>query len=118
MKRALLPALCSLVFANIAIAGDINLGNLVSQAEFKNISKDLTGALNYKAVQPAEAMGITSFDLGIELGVTEMKSQAWETATGNSQNWLPVPKLHISKGLPFDFNWAIWSSKPTKPATT
>jgi hypothetical protein len=104
MKRALLPALCSLVFSGSSIAGDIdNIGSLM-QSTFKDLSKDLTAGLSYKAVQPAEAMGITGFDLGVELGVTEMKSDAWRTATGSSQNWLPVPKLHISKGLPFDIN--------------
>jgi hypothetical protein len=104
MKRALLPALSSLVFSVSAFAGDIDISS-IGQAVFKDLSKDLTGALSYKAVQPAEAMGITGFDIGIELGVTEMKhSAAWLAATGSSENWMPVPKLHISKGLPFDIN--------------
>lgn len=105
MKRALLPVLCSLVFSGAAVADDLNNLGALAQSAFKDLSKDLTGALSYKAVQPAEAMGITGFDIGIELGVTEMKhSSAWLTATGNSQSWLPVPKLHVSKGLPFDIN--------------
>jgi hypothetical protein len=105
MKRIFLPALCSLLFSNVSIAGDIDQLNSLVQEEFKNLSKDLTAALSYKAVQPAEAMGITGFDLGIELGATEMKhSNIWEKATGSSENWLPVPKLHISKGLPFGIN--------------
>ncbi len=104
MKRVLLPLLCSLTLSTAVQADDITLSMLVSQAEFRSLSEDLTGALSYKAVQPAEAMGITGFDIGIELGVTEMKSQAWKTATGGGNDWLPVPKLHISKGLPFDIN--------------
>jgi hypothetical protein len=105
MKRALLPVLCSLAFSSAAFAGDLDQINQLLQSEFKNLSKDLTAALSYKAVQPAEAMGITGFDLGIELGATEMKhSSIWEKATGSSENWLPVPKLHISKGLPFNIN--------------
>ncbi len=105
MQRFLLPALCSMLVSGSIMAGDIDVGNLPTQADFKNISKDLTGALSYKAVQPAEAMGLTGFDIGIELGVTELKhGNIWKTATGSEENWLPVPKLHISKGLPFDIN--------------
>ncbi len=104
MKRVLCPLLCSLTFSTAVQADDITLSMLISQAEFRSLSEDMTGALSYKAVQPAEAMGITGFDIGIELGATEMKSQAWKTATGGSNDWLPVPKLHISKGLPFDIN--------------
>jgi hypothetical protein len=105
MKRVLLPVLCSLFFSGSVLANDLDNIGALAQAEFKNFSKDLTGALSYKAVQPAEAMGLTGFDIGIELGVTELKhGSLWQTATGSDENWLPVPKLHISKGLPFDFN--------------
>jgi hypothetical protein len=105
MKHAALPAICAIFLSGTVAANDIDIGNFVSQTDFRNFSKDLTGALSYKAVQPAEAMGLTGFDIGIELGVTEMKySNVWKLATGNDENWLPVPKLHISKGLPFDIN--------------
>jgi hypothetical protein len=105
MKHALIPLVCSLVVSSSAFAGDIDQLQTLLQAEFQNISKDLTGALSYKAVQPAEAMGITGFDVGIELGVTEMKhSSVWQKASGSDTNWMPIPKLHISKGLPFDVN--------------
>lgn len=105
MRRALLPVLCSLAFSVSAVADDLDNIHQLQQSEFKNLSKDLTGALSYKAVQPAEAMGITGFDIGLELGVTKMKhSSVWAIASGSSENWLPVPKLHISKGLPFDIN--------------
>jgi len=105
MKRALFPVLCGLCFSSSALANDLDNIGALAQDKFKNFSKDLTGALSYKAVQPAEAMGLTGFDIGIELGVTELKhSNLWQTATGSDENWLPVPKLHISKGLPFDFN--------------
>ncbi len=105
MKRALFPVLCGLFFSSTALANDLDNIGALAQTEFKNFSKDLTGALSYKAVQPAEAMGLTGFDIGIELGFTELKhSNLWQIATGSDENWIPVPKLHISKGLPFDFN--------------
>ncbi|OYY95885.1 MAG: hypothetical protein B7Y41_00965 [Hydrogenophilales bacterium 28-61-23] len=106
MKRALLPALCSVLFTGTAFAGDLDQINALAQAEFKNLSKDLTAALSYKPLQPAEAMGITGFDIGIGLGVTEMKHSAvWDKASsGGDFGWMPVPKLHVSKGLPFNIN--------------
>jgi len=104
MKRALIPAICSLFLSGSVSAADIDNINELIQSEFKDLSQDLTAALSYKAVQPAEAMGLLGFDIGIELGATEMKSDAWKIATGGGENWLPVPKLHISKGLPFGIN--------------
>lgn len=105
MKRALLPAIISLFFSGSALAFDIDdLDNLLND-EFKNISKDLTAAFSFKAVQPSEAMGILGFDIGIELGATEMKhGSVWKKLTGDDENWLPIPKIRVSKGLPFDFN--------------
>ena len=108
MKRALLPALCLCVFSSSALAFDIDdLGNLVND-EFKNISEDLTAAFSFKAVQPSEAMGILGFDIGIELGATEMKhGTVWKKLTGDDENWLPIPRIRVSKGLPFDFNVGV-----------
>ena len=105
MKRALLPALCLCVFSSSALAFDIDDINKLAQNEFNNISKDLTAAFSYKAVQPSEAMGILGFDVGIELGATEMKhGSVWKKLTEDDENWLPIPRIRVSKGLPFDFN--------------
>jgi hypothetical protein len=95
-----------MMFSSLTLAGDLDNLTALVQTEFKNLSKDLTAALSYKAVQPAEAMGITGFDIGLELGVTDMKHSAlWDKASsGGDFSWMPVPKLHVSKGLPFDIN--------------
>jgi hypothetical protein len=91
-----------------------NVGNL-SQAEFKLFSEDLGSALSYKAVTPAEPLGITGFDLGIEVSSTQVKnSTLWELATGSSRSNLPLPKLHLHKGLPLNIDvGAFYSSVPT-----
>jgi hypothetical protein len=45
---------------------------------------------------------VTGFDLGIALSGTRMRnSSVWQIATGHDLNILPVPKLYVTKGLPF-----------------
>lgn len=103
------------LFAGGALAGDIsNLSGLLQPA-FKDFSKDLTAALSHKPLQPSEAMGITGFDVGVGLSYTQFENtSAWQTATGSLVKGLPVPKVFISKGLPFDVNvGAFYSAIPT-----
>jgi len=115
MKKnlSLICALCC--FTQPVWAANIDqLGNL-GQAEFKLFSEDIGSALSYKSITPAEPLGVTGFDLSLEVSATEMKnSSVWNAATGSSVNTLPVPKLHIHKGLPLNFDvGAFYSSVPT-----
>ncbi|MEQ1588817.1 MAG: hypothetical protein ABL902_00495, partial [Gallionella sp.] len=79
-----------------------------AQANFKIFSEDLGAALSYKAVTPPAPLGITGFDLGLEVTSTKMRNL--DIATGGS-NTLPVPKLHVYKGLPMNFDiGAVYSA--------
>ena len=115
-----LSILCILgCFAQPVSAANIDTLNALVQAEFKLFSEDLGSALSYKAVTPAEPLGITGFDIGLEVTSTEMKNSArWAKATGggsgSARSSLPLPKLHIHKGLPFNIDvGAFYSSVPT-----
>ena len=92
------------------------LTNLV-QPEFKLFSEDMGSALSYKALTPPEPLGITGFDLGLEVTSTQMKnSSIWSKATNNSSapSSIIVPKLHVFKGLPLGIDiGAFYSSVPT-----
>jgi hypothetical protein len=80
-----------------------NIGTL-TQAEFANLSKDFTGAASYKGVSPAEPLGVTGFDIGVELTSTKMKhGEVWEKAGADSAN-VYMPKVHVHKGLPFNID--------------
>lgn len=96
--------------------GDINsVGNL-SQGLFKDLTADLGAALSYKAIRPAEPMGSLGFDIGFEVSSTSLESSALETATSGdaTESDLIVPKLHVSKGLPFGFDvGAFYTSVPS-----
>lgn len=115
MKK-LLALLCTLGIAQPAMAANIsNLGALAGQAEFKTLSEDLGAALSYKPITPAAPLGTTGFDLGIEVTQTDMakSSQLWNKITNGSGtvSKLYVPKLHISKGLPFGIDIGAFYSK-------
>ena len=123
MKRIYFCASAALVLsASLAHAGskDIDLGGLAgaeAQKNFLLLSKDLASALSYKAVAPAEPLGITGFDIGMELSATKMNNAAaWAGAVSNGKSidTLPVPKLHLHKGLPFDIDiGVVYTSIPT-----
>ena len=87
----------------------------MAQSEFRTLSEDLGAALSYKPVTPAAPLGVTGFDIGMEVTQTDMSksSQIWSKATGggSSISKLYIPKLHIDKGLPFGIDVAAFYSK-------
>jgi hypothetical protein len=114
MKK-LLALLCTLGLAQTAQAADISTLDQLGQAEFRVLSEDLGAALSYKPITPAEALGTTGFDLGIEVTQTDTSNSAqiWKKATGGGDDIskVYVPKLHIAKGLPFGIDIAAFYSK-------
>ncbi|MBU1424194.1 MAG: hypothetical protein KKH12_05210 [Gammaproteobacteria bacterium] len=114
MKK-LLALLCTLGIAQPAMAASITTLGALNQAEFRTLSEDLGAALSYKPITPAEALGTTGFDMGIEVTQTDTSksAQIWSTATGggDSVSKVYVPRLHIAKGLPFGIDVAAFYSK-------
>lgn len=110
MKKLLPLLFAATCFTPAAFAADISTLNLLSQTEFRDLSEDLGAALSYKSVMPAEPLGVTGFDLGLEVTGTDItkSSAALSKATGGSTpvTTLYVPKLHVAKGLPFGIDVA------------
>lgn len=119
MKKLLPLLLAATCFTPTAFAADISTLNLLTQAEFRDLSEDLGAALSYKAVMPAEPLGTTGFDLGIEVSSTDISksSQALSKASGDSSSitTLYIPKLHVAKGLPWGIDVAAFIA--SVPAT-
>lgn len=119
MKKLLPLLLAATCFTPAAFAADISTLNLLTQAEFRDLSEDLGAALSYKAVMPAEPLGTTGFDLGIEVSSTDISksSQALSKASGDSSSitTLYIPKLHVAKGLPWGIDVAAFIA--SVPAT-
>jgi hypothetical protein len=85
-------------------SSNINQLGKLSQSEFNLFARDLLSAASYKAIAPAEALGITGFDIGAELTVTQLGSEALWKKAGADVSQLAMPKLHIHKGLPFNID--------------
>jgi hypothetical protein len=102
-RHLLILWLC-VVSAPTLAANDIDRINLLTQAEFRALSGDLSAAVSYKAVIPIEPLGLTGFDIGLEASATKIQNRAaFESATsasGSAPSTIYVPKLHIHKGLP------------------
>jgi hypothetical protein len=117
MKK-LFTLLCLAVgISQSAAAGDLAALGTLTGPEFKLLSEDLGSALSYKPVAPAEALGITGFDIGIEVTSTDIsRSKAVLSKAGSGASVvdsLLIPKLHVSKGLPFGIDVAAsWASIP------
>jgi hypothetical protein len=87
-------------------ANDLDRLDLLVQSEFRLLSEDLAGALSYQAVIPAEPLGITGFDLGVVVTTVRLENAAVfdQAMSSGSPARLVFPKLHLHKGLPFDFD--------------
>jgi len=113
-KLALAVTLLTAATGGAAVEIDLETLGDLSQKQFQQLSEDLGAALSYKALAPAEPLGITGFDLGVELTNTSLaNSEAFELATGEELGSLPVPKVHLHKGLPFNVDvGALYAAVP------
>lgn len=116
MKRTLVSLAVLLLAAPFARAADnIDQINQLIQADFRRLSEDLGAALSYKAVIPATPLGLTGFDIGVEVTATQLENRdAWDRASSNTApDTLYVPRLHLHKGLPLGFDiGAFYTSVP------
>ncbi|MGL4575703.1 MAG: hypothetical protein ACRCV9_13050 [Burkholderiaceae bacterium] len=117
------PALLSLVlitlstFGSLAHASDaLDQLQRANQAQFRAISEDLGSALSYKSLTPAEPLGALGFDLGVEVTATSVKNKALieQVSSSSIPSTVPVPKLHVHKGLPGGFDVGLsYSAVPS-----
>lgn len=95
-----------------ASAGDFNGLASLSQDQYAKLSKDIGAAAAYRGVSPGNSLGITGFDIGIELTQTKIENPAiLKQAGGGDSSNLFVPKLHVHKGLPFGFDIGAFVSR-------
>jgi len=76
-----------------------------NQTVFADLVSDLGSALSYKAITPAEPLGVLGIDLGLEFSATKLSSDAVKIAAGgDGATTLLVPKVHVHKGLPLSMD--------------
>jgi hypothetical protein len=105
-----------------AHALEINTLNLLTQSEFRALSEDLGAALSYKALVPAEPLGVIGFDIAAGVTATELQHRevlAKAAAGADVPKVLPVTSVRLVKGLPFNIDvGAALGRIPTTGATT
>lgn len=105
--RRLLLALALATGATQAAAFDVDFNldctaNPTCQADFRSISEDITAALNYKALGPAEATGLTGIGIGAFVSYVDAEDPAaWNRLTGESVDAVGMAGVAVRKGLPF-----------------
>lgn len=90
-----------------AMAYDLNTVNALTQSEFRLLSEDLGAALSYKPIIPAEALGITGFDIGASVSATRLKNAVLLSKAANGasvRTTLPIVAVRADKGLPFNID--------------
>lgn len=104
---ALAAAACAAFVAPLAQAADLNTLQNLNQAQFKLLAEDIGSLAAYKPLIPSEATGITGFDLGGAVGVSQIKNKGeFQLATNNEDapGTLNSVAFRANKGLPFDFD--------------
>jgi hypothetical protein len=118
VRRSLLAlSTLSLVAMALPAQASSKLDNIgaLNQSQFRLLSEDMTAALSYKPLTPAEPLGVLGFDLGIEVESTKLQNpEVWDLATlASAPSSLIVPKLQVSLGLPLGFDvGAFYSEVP------
>lgn len=93
-----------------AHAYDINTLGALTQREFLLLSEDMAAALSFKPIIPAEASGITGFDLGVAVTGTTLKNAVLLSKASSGESvpkTLPIATVRAHKGLPFDFDVGV-----------
>lgn len=116
IRRTIAVSILSLGSLSLpAQAANLDAINTLLQSDFRLLSEDLGAALSYKPLIPAEPLGVTGFDIGIEVTATKLENAAIfdNAVTGSAPDTLYLPRLHVHKGLPFGFDiGASYASVP------
>ena len=102
----------AMLFAANAVAGDLDQISTLSQSQFLKLSTDLGAAAAYKGVTSATPLGLTGFDVGVEVTQTKIEntSEFRQAGAGDISN-LYGPKIHVTKGLPYGFDIGAFVSR-------
>lgn len=107
MKK-LFALLLILILSSVVFANDIEFKGHMSNDDFKNFSKELGTALQFNPMGPAEPLGITGFDISLELSVSDINNQKdyWENMSEDNDpdSYLVITRLHAIKGLPYNID--------------
>lgn len=106
-RKTVLSVLLTLPMLPAQAANLDNLGGL-APGQFSLLVEDLGAALSYKPLTPAEPLGTTGFDIGVQAVYTELaNSGVYKIATSSSEASFLLPQVHVYKGLPLGFDIGV-----------
>ncbi|MDD2852566.1 MAG: hypothetical protein PHY09_11820 [Desulfuromonadaceae bacterium] len=106
MRRLLACGIVALSLVSVGspvLSADINFSRVISQGDFKSLSKDAGAAIGYRNLAPTAALGITGFDISTEVSAMSIdkNSKYWSSAfDDDAPSFLVIPKVRARKGLP------------------
>ncbi len=111
-----------LATASFVQASDIEFTDAISQNGFEEFTKEFGNALLFNPMAPAESLGILGFDVSLETVVTDISDdqEFWINLVSDNDPYayLPIPRLHVQKGLPFNIDvGAMYVSVPSTNIT-
>lgn len=98
-----------------AMAKDITFTTGFTQAQFKEFTKEAGAAISYKNAAPAEPLGITGFEIGLEVSAADVSGSEHMNKAfgGDAPAYVALPKLRARKGLPLGIDvGAMYSYVP------
>lgn len=112
VRRTLTLLLC--LAALPAAAKDVEITCSNCQQAFESVAEDLVAAIDYKAMGPAEATGITGIGIGVVASYVPIDVDAdWQQVTGQDFSGIGLVGLQVTKGLPLDLDvGAFYSTVP------
>lgn len=97
------------------MAKDIRFISGLTQGQFKDFTKEAGAAISFKNTAPAEPLGITGFEAGIEVSAVDISGNDYMNKAfgGNAPSYAVLPKLRARKGLPLGIDvGAMYSYVP------
>ncbi len=113
--RNTLIAMLFLCAAPTAPAKDVDLDAGAVQASFDAVAEDLVSAIDYKAMGPSEATGLTGFGIGLVTTYVPVDEDEWNNVTGSDFSAIGLVGLQATKGLPFGIDLGVFYA--TAPGT-
>lgn len=118
----------ALIGGGQAMAKDIRFSSGLTQGQFKDFTKEAGAAISFKNTAPAEPLGITGFEAGIEVSAVDISGNDYMNKAfgGNAPSYAVLPKLRARKGLPLgidvgamysyvpDSNMKLWGIEVSK----
>ncbi len=92
--------------ASCASGGELDRLQLLGQTEFRLVSEDLGSALSSKSYMPSAPLGVTGFDIGLNVTATSLEHHDLiERASSESvPSTFALAQIRVMKGLPWDID--------------